>query len=162
VLPRQLRGGRLFHIGRLDRDSTGLLLLGGDGDLAQRLLHPRRPIWKRYRLRIDMELAPQDLQLIRRGEIELDGKPCAPARIRRSGGALGRSEYEIELREGRNRQIRRMFELFGIRVLSLHRLAFGPIELSGLQVGGWRELTAREAEALRDAAGLVDDAAHSG
>ena len=161
VLPGEWRGGRLFHIGRLDRDSTGLLLLGSDGELAQRLLHPRRPVYKRYRVRIDLELAAQDLRAIRQGEIELDGASCAPARIRRSGGAAGRCEYEIELREGRNRQIRRMLELFGAHVLSLHRLAFGPIELRGLQVGGWREATARELAALREAAGLVDAASDS-
>jgi pseudouridine synthase len=152
----------LFHVGRLDRDSTGLLLLGSDGELAQRLLHPRRPVWKRYRLRTDLELAAEDLRAIRKGEIELDGRACAPAKIRHCGGPLGRSEYEIELREGRNRQIRRMLELFGARTLSLHRLAFGPVELRGLQVGAWREATAKELAALRAAAGLVDAASDSG
>ena len=135
-LAEPLRAGRLFHIGRLDRDSTGLLLLGADGDLAHALLHPSRPIWKRYRVRIDDRISPEELKRIREGGIRLDGKACLPAKIAPRGHGSRGAEYDIALREGKNRQIRRMFESFGRKVRALHRTSFGPIALANLPVGG--------------------------
>lgn len=155
VLPKDILDGRLFHVGRLDRESTGLLLLGSDGDLAQALLHPKHPVWKRYRVRCELELDDEDLREIREGELELDGTPLAPAEIEFRGERGGSFEYEIALREGRNRQIRRMLELLNVRVLSLHRFAFGPVTLGGLEVGALRPATEDEQKALARAAGLT-------
>jgi 23S rRNA pseudouridine2605 synthase len=148
VLPADLRRGRLFHVGRLDRDSTGLLLLSDDGDLAHTLLHPSHPVFKHYRVELDHPLRGEDLARIEAGGLLLDDGPCAPAPI----AAIGGTVYRIRLREGRKRQIRRMMEVLGRRVLRLHREAFGPIELGGLPPGAWRELTADEVAALRRAA----------
>lgn len=157
TLEPALRSGRLFHIGRLDKDTTGLLLLGNEGDLAHALTHPRQALWKRYRVRVEGRLDETQFTQIRDGKLALDGKPCLPARIRQGKSAAGETEYEIQLREGRNRQIRRIFELFGIRVRTLHRSGFGPLGLGGLETGAWRELRPEEAESLRQAAGLTSD-----
>ncbi len=150
VLGAELQKGRLFHVGRLDRDTTGLLLLSDDGDLAHHLLHPSKPVFKRYRLQLDRTLTDVQLRHLSEGDIVLDGRPCAPARIR----AMGGDSYLMELREGRNRQIRRMVEAVGHRVVRLHREAFGPLELGALPAGDLRELEADEIGALRKAAGL--------
>lgn len=155
TLGELLRGGRLFHIGRLDRDSTGLLLLGSDGDLAHALLHPSKPIWKRYRVLVDEAIDAEQLSSIREGRIRLDGRACSPAKIRPRGGKGDRVVYEMSLREGRNRQIRRTFEQLGRRVLALHRTHFGPLALGSLSVGGHRQLQLTEVAELRRAAGLT-------
>lgn len=155
VLTEAMGSGRLFHFGRLDKDTTGLLLLGDDGDLAQALTHPRRPIWKQYRVRVDGPLEPEQIERIRSGGLMLDGRPYAPARISAERGSPAAAEYRISLREGRNRQIRRIFEHFGRQVRSLHRNAFGPVSLEGLDGGAWRDLRPDELLALRAAAGLT-------
>ncbi|HEX9640203.1 MAG TPA: pseudouridine synthase [Candidatus Krumholzibacteria bacterium] len=155
VLTGPLRFGRLFHFGRLDKDTTGLLLLGDDGELAQALTHPRQPIWKEYRVRVDAPLERTQLELIRGGGLQLDGRPYAPARISSQRAPGGAAEYQISLREGRNRQIRRIFEHFGRSVRSLHRSGFGPVSLEGLETGAWRKLRHDELLALRRAAGLT-------
>ena len=150
VLPGELRRGRIFHVGRLDKDSSGLLLLSNDGDLGQRLLHPSHPTWKHYWVRTDRNLEPPDMQAFAGGHLEIDGKPCLPARIEH----VEDTAYRVRLREGRRRQIRRMMELLGARVLELRRTAFGPVELKGLAEGAWRELNPAELTRLRRAAGL--------
>lgn len=157
TLQEPLREGRLFHIGRLDRESTGLLLLGSDGDLAHALLHPSHPIWKRYRVRVDERIDADAMVQIREGSLHLDGKPCLPAKIRPRGVDRTGALYELALREGRNRQIRRIFEQFGRRVLALHRTHFGPVGLGGVAEGAWRELRAPERAELRQAAGLTGE-----
>jgi 23S rRNA pseudouridine2605 synthase len=148
LLPPELRHGRLFHVGRLDRESSGLLLLSDDGDLAHALLHPSHPIWKRYRVQLDRPPSEDDLRAWRRGEIELDGRPCLPARVRRLPDRES-THLSIELREGRNRQIRRMVEARGRRVMRLHRVSFGPLQLGRLGPGKWRAATDEEWSALR-------------
>lgn len=154
VLGDEFAQGRLFHVGRLDHDSSGLLLLSDDGDLAQALLHPRRPVWKTYRIEIDPPRPEPALAAIRDGGIDIDGRPSAPARLRAldSAGRL----HQVQLREGRKRQLRRMVEALGSRVIRLERIAFGPLELGGLPPGRWRDASAAEIEALRAAAGLDD------
>jgi len=126
---------RLYPVGRLDADSTGLLLLTNDGELANRLTHPRYEVEKAYRAELERPPADADLRLLARG-VELDDGPAAPAAVRR----LGDSEVEIVLREGRNRQVRRMAEAIGNRVLALRRVRFGPVELGSLAEGEVRRL----------------------
>lgn len=137
---------RLYPVGRLDADSTGLLLLTNDGELANQLTHPRYEVPKTYRARLRGAINDRDLDRLRQG-IELDDGPTAPAEIRR----LGAREIEITLREGRNRQVRRMLEAVGNRVVALTRVRFGPLSLKGLPEGKARRLSAGEIAELRDA-----------
>ncbi|MEZ5078501.1 MAG: pseudouridine synthase [Solirubrobacterales bacterium] len=137
---------RLYPVGRLDADSTGLLLLTNDGDLANRLTHPRYEVPKTYRARLRSPIADRDLDCLRCG-VELEDGPTAPARVRQ----LGEREVEVVLREGRNRQVRRMVEAVGNRVVALRRVAFGPLPLGDLQEGRARRLSAREVAELRAA-----------
>jgi 23S rRNA pseudouridine2605 synthase len=138
---------RLYPVGRLDADSTGLLLLTNDGALANLLTHPRYEVPKAYRVRLGGPPADDDLRLLARG-VELEDGPTAPAEVRR----LDEREIEIVLREGRNRQVRRMAEAVGNRVVSLRRVRFGPIELGDLGEGDARRLSEDEIAALRNAA----------
>jgi 23S rRNA pseudouridine2605 synthase len=141
---------RLYPVGRLDADTTGLLLLTNDGELAERLMHPRYGVEKVYRVRVEpRRVAEGALRALREG-VELDDGLTSPARVRRLGGG----EIEIGVREGRKRQVRRMFDAVGHRVSSLERVAFGPLRLGGLEPGESRRLSASEVERLRGAAGL--------
>lgn len=127
---------RLYPVGRLDADSTGLLLLTNDGELANRLTHPRYGVAKAYRA--ELRRPPSDADLRRlEGGVELDDGMTAPAEIRR----LREREIEIVLREGRNRQVRRMAEAIGNRVVKLRRVRFGSIELGRLAQGSARKLS---------------------
>jgi 23S rRNA pseudouridine2605 synthase len=139
---------RLYPVGRLDADSTGLLLLTNDGELANRLTHPRYEVEKAYRVRLRRPPAEADLRRLANG-VELEDGPTAPAGVRR----LGEREIEIVLREGRNRQVRRMVEALGNDVLALRRVRFGPIELADLPAGGARRLSTDEVAGLRGAGG---------
>lgn len=130
---------RLYPVGRLDMDSDGLLLLTDDGNFANRLTHPRHEIAKRYRVVVSP--APTNAQLeALRAPMVLDGYRLLPVGVRR----LDDSTLEMELREGRNRQIRRMCEAVGLRVTELTRIAIGRLTLNGLPTGKWRELTQDE------------------
>jgi 23S rRNA pseudouridine2605 synthase len=135
---------RLYPVGRLDADSTGLLLLTNDGELANRLTHPRYEVPKTYRVELRRPPSAKHLRQLQDG-VELEDGPTAPAQVRR----LGRCEIEIVLREGRNRQVRRMAEAIGNRVVALRRVRFGPIELADLAVGKARRLSEAEIAALR-------------
>jgi 23S rRNA pseudouridine2605 synthase len=126
---------RLYPVGRLDADSTGLLLLTNDGALANRLTHPRYEVPKTYRARLRRPLADGDLAKLR-GRVELEDGPTAPAQVRR----LGEREVEIVLREGRNRQVRRMTAAVGFPTLRLIRLRIGGYALDGLPPGETRRL----------------------
>jgi len=139
---------RLYPVGRLDADSTGLLLLTNDGELANRLTHPRYEVPKTYRARLRTPLADRDLERLRQG-VELEDGPTAPAQVRR----LGDREIEVVLREGRNRQVRRMLEAVGNRVVALRRVRFGPLRLGELKEGAARRLSEEEVVKLREAAG---------
>jgi 23S rRNA pseudouridine2605 synthase len=140
---------RLYPVGRLDADSSGLILLTNDGELANRLTHPRYEVSKTYRVRVARgPLSERALSALRSG-VELEDGPTAPARVRRLRGA--NDELELTIREGRNRQIRRMCEAVGHRVLALQRVAFGPLWLDGLEAGAYRRLGAAELRELREA-----------
>jgi 23S rRNA pseudouridine2605 synthase len=132
-------GARLYPVGRLDADSTGLLLLTNDGELANRLTHPRHEVAKTYRARLRDPTGDGELERLR-GGVELEDGPTGPAEVRR----LGEREVEIVLREGRNRQVRRMAEAVGNRVLALRRVGFGSLALGRLAEGSARRLSDRE------------------
>jgi 23S rRNA pseudouridine2605 synthase len=135
---------RLYPVGRLDADSTGLLLLTNDGELANRLTHPRYEVPKTYAVELRRPPGEADLRRLARG-VELEDGPTAPAQVRR----LGERRVEIVLREGRNRQVRRMAEAVGNEVASLKRVRFGPIALGDLPEGKSRPLSQQEVTALR-------------
>ena len=133
---------RLYPVGRLDADTTGLILLTNDGALANRLTHPRYEVPKTYRATVIGRPGDGAVQRLRAG-IELDDGSTAPAQVRASGDIV-----EITLREGRKRQVRRMLDAVGHPVLELERVALGPLTLRGLEPGAHRRLTPAEVEAL--------------
>lgn len=137
----------LFPIGRLDQDTSGLLLFTTNGDLSHRLLHPRWKVWKTYAVSVAGTVTPHELSTLRTG-VELDDGLTSPAEveIERCGG--GRTYMTIKIREGKKRQVRRMCSAVGHRVLTLHRTDFGPVSLGDLPVGSVRPLTDREVGAL--------------
>ncbi|MEA2468114.1 MAG: rRNA synthase, partial [Thermoleophilaceae bacterium] len=138
---------RLYPVGRLDFDSTGLILLTNDGELANRLMHPRYEVPKTYRAQVSPSpVSESSLTRLREG-VELEDGPTAPAGVRR----LAPARIEITIREGRNRQVKRMFEAVGHRVTALQRVAFGPLRLAGLEQGSYRRLSQAEIERLRKA-----------
>jgi 23S rRNA pseudouridine2605 synthase len=138
---------RLYPVGRLDADSSGLLLLTNDGELANRLTHPRYEVQKAYVARLKTPIGDRDLERLRNG-VELEDGPTAPAQVNR----LGKHEIEIVLREGRNRQVRRMLEAVGNEVAALRRVRFGPLGLGDLEEGASRKLSDSEIAQLREAA----------
>ena len=141
-------GLRLYPVGRLDRDSSGLLLLTNDGGLANRLTHPRYEIPKTYRARLGGgKLSDASLRRLRAG-VQLEDGRTAPAQVRRVG-APGANTIELTIHEGRNRQVRRMCQAVGHPVLELVRTQFGPLALAGLPAGSYRRLTDAEIERLR-------------
>jgi 23S rRNA pseudouridine2605 synthase len=134
---------RLYPVGRLDADSTGLILLTNDGGLANRLTHPRYGVPKTYLVRLARPLSEAELDRLRRG-VELEDGPTAAAEVER----LGERELEITIREGRNRQVRRMAEAVGNQVEELTRTRIGPLDLADLRRGEARRLDRREIAAL--------------
>jgi len=141
------RGTRLYPVGRLDAESTGLLLLTNDGDLANHLTHPRYEVPKVYRAKVrGGPVAGRKLDALREG-VELDDGRTLPAKVRQVAAGV----LEIELREGRRRQVRRMCEAIGHPVLELTRVRFGPLQLGDLASGGVRRLGPNEVERLRRA-----------
>jgi 23S rRNA pseudouridine2605 synthase len=142
---------RLYPVGRLDADSTGLILLTNDGDLAERLTHPRYGVEKVYRARVQpARVSQRALETLRRG-VELEDGKTAPARVRQPRPGV----LEITIREGRKRQVRRMCEAVGHRVVELRRVAFGPLGLRGLEPGQSRRLSRAEVARLRRAARIT-------
>ncbi len=146
-------GERVYCVGRLDEDSTGLIILTNDGELTQRLTHPQYGVTKTYVARVDGRVTPEDLESLRKG-IYLEGRRSKPvaARVLRRGA--GGSLLEISLHEGRNRQVRRMLARLGHKVRRLHRRTIGPLNDRGLKIGRYRNLSGKELAALRKAAGL--------
>lgn len=142
-------GVRLYPVGRLDIDTTGLILLTNDGELAHRLTHPRFEVPKTYRAVVSRPpVRERELRALREG-IELDDGPSLPALVER----VAADTLEITIREGRKRQVRRMCEAVGHPVRRLERVRFGPLALGSLRPGSYRELTADEVSALRQATG---------
>ncbi len=139
---------RLYPVGRLDADTTGLLLLTNDGELAHRLTHPSFEVPRVYRARVrNPPLREPALRRLREG-VQLEDGMTAPAGVRR----LAPDRVELTIHEGRKRQVRRMLDAVGHRAVTLERVAFGPLRLGDLPLGGHRHLKAAEIEQLRRAA----------
>jgi 23S rRNA pseudouridine2605 synthase len=145
---------RFQPVGRLDQDSSGLLLWTDDGKLAQALMRPRHEVWKTYAIELAQPLNMRSERRLVGGTIELDGRPVLPCRLHLASG--DRRHWQIELREGRKRQIRRMAAAVENRIVKLTRVAVGPIHLGRLHPGGFRRLSRDEVAALRQAAGLSE------
>lgn len=145
---------RVYPVGRLDRDSEGMLLMTNDGEFANAMTHPSLHIPKTYRVTIHPSISEEQLTQIAVG-IVIDGRKTAPARVNVISQEAGRVVLEIVLYEGRNRQIRKMCEQLGLEVARLKRVAIGPLKLGMLQQGKWRELTAEEVKRLT--AGAKED-----
>jgi 23S rRNA pseudouridine2605 synthase len=139
--------GRLVPVGRLDYDTSGVLLMTDDGALAHVLTHPRFGIEKTYRAVVRGRLKPAEVERIL-GGVRLDDGPSTPAKLRVVRTGAGFSEVDLTIHEGRNRQVRRTFEVLGHRVMALTRLRFGPLALGDLPPGRWREANAKEIAAL--------------
>lgn len=139
---------RIFPVGRLDFGTTGALLLTSDGKLAYQLAHPKFQVGKKYRILLNKRIRPIDLYHFRNGILIGDKKtaPCKAEEIR----VIDNCSYmEVELHEGRNRQIRRMFEVLGYQVKELHRSEFAGLKVDNLKTGEWRILSNQEIRRLR-------------
>lgn len=148
LLPQLPR--RVFPIGRLDMNTEGLLLFTSDGQFAQQLMHPKHQVAKLYRVTVRPDIT--DEQAIKLSEgVYLDGRKTAPANVRVTDKSPGRAVVEIVIREGRNRQVRRMFETVGLEVARLKRTSIGPIRLGMLKPSTTRALTKEELKAIRNA-----------
>lgn len=155
----------LFPVGRLDEDTTGLLLFTTNGEVAHQLLHPSHHVWKGYLALVEGRVGEGDLERLRTG-VALDDGMTSPAKAELAGPhdkasravcpkgvPAGCSLVSISLHEGRKHQVKRMFEALGHPVVRLHRHSFGPLTLSGVRYGKWRPLSVDEQEALLCAAG---------
>lgn len=143
---------RVFPVGRLDRNTTGVLLLTNDGGLANRLMHPRYEVKKVYKVSLDKSLAPESAEQLRRG-VSLDDGAAAETELNILPGGR-RKIIGIVIHEGRNREVRRMFEKLGYEVKKLDRVAYGDITMEGLRRGEWRYLTKLELSYLKKVVGL--------
>ncbi|HYD45188.1 MAG TPA: pseudouridine synthase [Phenylobacterium sp.] len=143
AVPAPGRDSRLAPVGRLDMDSHGLLLLSEDGVVAKAVIGPQSDLEKEYLVRVSGEITEARLALLRHG-LELDGRKLRPARVT----PAGEQRLRFILKEGRNRQIRRMCDLVGLGVTSLYRIRIGPLKLGDLPEGRWRAITVEERAAL--------------
>jgi pseudouridine synthase len=138
----------VFPAGRLDLDTSGLLLMTNDADLAEQITNPEHKIPKTYLVKTSSVLPDEALHLLRAGVVLSDG-PTRPAVVTRVRDSASATVLEITITEGRNRQVRRMIEAAGSKVRKLVRVAIGPLRIGELQIGCWRELTAAELRQLR-------------
>lgn len=143
-------GATVYPVGRLDRDSEGLLLLTNDGAFANAVMHPRKQVPKTYRVTVRSNINDAQIQKLETGiDIEGDGRETLPATVRILEKSAGRSVFEITIYEGRNRQIRKMCEQVSLDVIRLKRNSVGSVKLGMLKVGKWRELTEDEVHRLQ-------------
>lgn len=139
---------RLFPIGRLDYNTSGLLLMTNDGDFAYRLTHPKHEVEKTYRARVAGVLSPERIAKLRKG-VDIGGFVTSPARVTVIKQLDRSALVEIKIHEGKNRQIRKMFAAVGNKVIELERVAMGELHLGHLKVGHYRKLTRQEIEYLK-------------
>jgi 23S rRNA pseudouridine2605 synthase len=147
---------RVFPVGRLDRDSGGLLLLTNDGEFSLRVSHPRYGVPKIYVAEVEGAAGPRHMKNLLRG-IELDDGPARAEQAKVVGEGRGRSLIEIEIREGRNRLVRRMLDAVGLPVLSLTRTQIGPVRLARLKPGDHRALTRQEIMGLQGSGAAAEE-----
>ncbi len=147
-------GPRVYPVGRLDEDTTGLLLLTNDGELTFRLTHPRYGVEKEYLALVRGRPSEEALQKLREG-VEIEGRLTAPARVEVAGVQDSDTWLNITIHEGRKRQVRLMCAAVGHPVIQLQRVRFGPLTLGNLQPGKWRYLATHEVHALKRAVGLM-------
>ena len=138
---------RIFPIGRLDYMTSGLILLTNDGELFNRLVHPKSEIYKKYYIKVFGEVKKEEIDELKKGILLEDGKTL-PAKVAGTKYDKNKTSMYISIREGRNRQIRRMIEKFGYKVLMLRREKIGELSLGDLKEGKYRELTKEEIEYL--------------
>jgi 23S rRNA pseudouridine2605 synthase len=138
---------RLFPVGRLDWDTEGLIILTNDGELAHTITHPSKNVTKTYLVHVREKLSGEEMEQLSSG-ILIDGQQTAPAMLRRAGSITGGHAYQISIHEGRNRQVRKMFEAIGKDVIYLKRLCIGDLCLGDLRQGETRPLTAAEVDYL--------------
>jgi len=143
---------RVYPVGRLDRNSEGLLLFTNDGEFANSIMHPSRHISKTYRVTVRPDISDEQLIQLSEG-VEIDGKRTLPATVIVKDKQPGRVVLLMTIKEGRNRQIRKMCEAVGLEVARLRRTSIGPIKLGMLKPGTYRDLTAEELRAIRNAIG---------
>ncbi|MBC8570928.1 pseudouridine synthase [Zongyangia hominis] len=144
-------GVRVYPVGRLDMNSEGLLLLTNDGEFANMMMHPRHSVAKSYRVTVRPDLSDAQAAQLAEGVV-IDGKKTLPAQVRVVTKEPGRVVIVITIREGRNRQIRKMCEAVGLEVARLKRISVGPLKLGMLRPGKWRHLQLNEIIMLRNAA----------
>ena len=143
-------GAQVYPVGRLDKDSEGLLLLTNDGEFANAVMHPRKHIPKTYRVTVRSNINDAQVEKLENGiDIEGDGRDTLPASVRIIEKSAERSVFEITIYEGRNRQIRKMCEQVSLDVIRLKRNSVGSVKLGMLKVGKWRELTEDEVHRLQ-------------
>ncbi len=140
---------RIFPVGRLDRDTHGILMLTNDGELTNKLIHPKYHIPKTYQLAVKSPIDPLQLERLRNG-IELEDGMTKPAKASIIQRRKDATIIELTIYEGKKRQIRRMCDAVGLKLLDLQRIRFGNIELDGLKLGEYKELSGREVEKLRE------------
>ncbi len=143
-------GAAVYPVGRLDRDSEGMLLLTNDGAFANAVMHPRKQVPKTYRVTVRTNINDAQIEKLENGiDIDGDGRDTLPANVRIIEKSAGRSVFEITIFEGRNRQIRKMCEAVSLEVIRLKRNSIGSVKLGMLKVGKWRELTEDEVHRLQ-------------
>ena len=140
-------GERVYPVGRLDKDSEGMLVFTNDGEFANKLMHPRNSIYKFYRVTVRPDISEEQLVKLETG-VELDGKKTAPVIVHVIQKEPGRVVLEMILHEGKNREIRRMCEAVGLEVARLRRTQIGGVKLGMLKQGDWRDLTEKEVKNL--------------
>lgn len=134
---------RIYPVGRLDRDSEGLLIMTNDGDFANKLIHPSKNIWKVYKVTVKPKISDEQLYALS-SEMKIDDIKLKPARVEILENTEDKSILRISIQEGRNRQIRKMCEQVGLDVARLKRIAIGNIRLAGLPLGKWKNLNSEE------------------
>ena len=139
---------RIYPVGRLDFDTTGLLIMTNDGDFANIITHPKHIVNKTYIARVDRLLTEEELSKLQKG-IDLDGVKTAPARAENIKRPQKGIEVKITIHEGKNRQVRRMLDAVGVNVLGLKRISVGSLTLGNLPEGKWRKLSEAEINKLR-------------
>ena len=140
-------GERVYPVGRLDKDSEGMLIFTNDGEFANKIMHPRNSVYKIYRVTVHPDINEEQLIKLETG-VELDGKKTAPAVVHVIHKEQGRVVLEMILHEGKNREIRRMCEAVGLEVARLKRTQIGGVKMGMLKQGDWRDLTEKELKNL--------------